>query len=61
MSNSIEDFFYKLNVWLDTKYATYGNVQNTFSGFLYDPIIYDYIFYKANTKKVAYQSFCCSF
>ena len=52
MINSIEDFFYKLNDWLDAKYATYGNTQNTFSGFVFDPIIYDYIFYKTNTNKV---------
>jgi hypothetical protein len=52
MTNSIEEFFYKLNEWLDAKYATYGNTQNTFSGFLYDPIIYDYIFYKTNSNKV---------
>ena len=52
MRNSIEEFFYKLSEWLNTKYATYGNVENTFSGNLYAPIIYDYIFYRTNTNKV---------
>ena len=52
MDNCIEDYFYRLNDWLDAKYATYGNLKNTFSGYLYDPIIYDYIFYKTNSLKV---------
>jgi hypothetical protein len=48
MTNCIEEIFYKVNEWMDAKFATYGNAANTFSGNLYDPVIYDYIFYKAN-------------
>jgi hypothetical protein len=51
MTNCIEEIFYKLNEWMDSKFATYGNIENTFSGHKYDPIIYDYIFYKTNTDK----------
>ncbi len=51
MTNCIEEIFYKVNEWMDTKFATYGNFENTFSGHVYDPIIYDYIFYRTNTDK----------
>ena len=51
MTNCIEEIFYKVNEWMDTKFATYGNLQNTFSGNVYDPITYDYIFYRTNTDK----------
>ena len=51
MTNCIEEIFYKLNEWMDAKFATYGNIENTFSGHKYDPIIYDYIFYKTNSDK----------
>ena len=51
MTNCIEEIFYKLNEWMDAKFATYGNIDNTFSGHKYDPIIYDYIFYKTNSDK----------
>ena len=52
MTNCIEEIFYKVNEWMDAKFATYGNTENTFSGKVYDPIIYDYIFYKTNYKNV---------
>lgn len=51
MTNCIEEIFYKVNEWMDAKFATYGNLQNTFSGHVYDPIIYDYIFYKTNSNR----------
>ena len=51
MTNCIEEIFYKVNEWMDAKFATYGNIQNTFSGHKYDPVIYDYIFYKTNSDK----------
>jgi endonuclease/exonuclease/phosphatase family metal-dependent hydrolase len=51
MTNCVEEIFYKVNEWMDAKFATYGNGENTFSGHLYDPIIYDYIFFKMNTDK----------
>jgi len=53
MTNCIEEIFYKVNEWMDAKFATYGNAQNTFSGNVYDPIIYDYIFYKTNSNKAS--------
>ena len=51
MTNCIEEIFYKVNEWMDAKFATYGNLQNTFSGNVYEPIIYDYIFYRTNNDK----------
>ena len=51
MTNSIQEIFYKLNEWLDSKFATYGNVRNTFTGGKYKPVTYDYIFHKTNKKK----------
>ena len=51
MTNSIQEIFYKLNEWLDSKFATYGNVRNTFTGGKYKPVTYDYIFHKTNKKR----------
>ena len=51
MTNSIQEIFYKLNEWLDSKFATYGNVRNTFTGGKYKPVTYDYIFHKTNNKR----------
>ncbi len=51
MSNSIEEY-YKSDMWLDTKYATFGNIQNDFTNGLHDPANYDYIFYKSNMERV---------
>ena len=45
MQNSAEQFFNQLKEWLLPKFATYGNQRNSFS-YMYDPITYDYIFYK---------------
>jgi len=53
MTNSVEEIFYKLQEWLNVKFATYGNLENTFTGHKYDPIIYDYIFYKKNRNKTS--------
>ena len=51
MTNTIQEIFYKLNEWLDSKFATYGNIHNTFTGGKYKPVTYDYIFHKANKTK----------
>jgi len=51
MTNSIEEIFYELQEWLNVKFATYGNLQNTFSGHIYAPVIYDYIFFKKNSNQ----------
>ncbi len=51
MKNSIEEIFYKLKAWLGPRFATYGNRANTFS-YMFDPIIYDYIFHRSNRDGV---------
>jgi hypothetical protein len=51
MSNSTEEY-YKSDAWLDTKNATFGNIQNNFTGGLRHPANYNYIFYKSNTERV---------
>ena len=48
MTNSIQEIFVKNNKWLDKKYATYGNIQNTFTGGIFKPVTYDYIFHRSN-------------
>merc|ERR1712110_189525 len=48
MQNSIEELFYKLSRWLNPEYSTYGNPDNTFTGGLYQPVMYDYIFRRTN-------------
>jgi hypothetical protein len=55
MSNSIKEY-YKLDVWLNAKYSTFGNIQNNFTSGLSDPANYDYIFYKSNMERVTYIS-----
>ncbi len=54
MTNCIEEIFYKVNEWMDAKFATYGNTENTFSGHVYEPITYDYIFYRTLTDRDKY-------
>ena len=51
MKNSAEDVYYKNNRWLDTKFSTYGNQANTFTGGKYPPDTYDYIFWRSNNSK----------
>lgn len=48
MTNCIQEIFYKLDEWLNAKFATYGNDKNTFTGGKYKPVTYDYIFHKTN-------------
>ena len=48
MTNSIQEIFHKNSQWLDKKYATYGNIQNTFTGGIFKPVTYDYIFHRSN-------------
>jgi len=50
MQNSIEDIYWKLRAWLQPKWATYANEQNTWSFGIGDPIIYDYIFHRNMNK-----------
>ena len=39
MTNSIQEIFVKNNKWLDKKYATYGNIQNTFTGGIFKILV----------------------
>ena len=48
MTNSIQEFFKKNGQWLDKIYATYGNIQNTFTSGIFKPVTYDYIFHRSN-------------
>jgi hypothetical protein len=50
MKNCVEDIFYKLDEWLSSRFATYGNQKNTFTGGVYKPVTYDYIFHKTNNR-----------
>ena len=54
MTNCIEEIFYNSDEWLDSKFATYGNIKNTFTGGKYKPVTYDYIFHKSNHKNKTY-------
>ena len=45
MTNCIEE----IN-GLGSNFATYGNMKNTFTGGKEMPVIYDYIFHRANNK-----------
>ena len=54
MTNSIEEIYYKSDEWKDSKFATYGNIKNTFTGGKYKPVTYDYIFHKSNHKNKTY-------
>jgi len=51
MTNSIEEFFKKIEDWLTPKRASYANPQNTYSH-MYKPVLYDYIFHKANGRNI---------
>lgn len=51
MKNCLEEVFYKLNQWLNTNFATYGNQHNTFTGGKYNPVTYDYVFHHTNTNR----------
>ena len=68
MTNSIEEFFHKIEVkkgtkysrleitsskdWLTPKKATYGTPLNTYSH-IYKPVLYDYIFHRAKGRNIA--------
>lgn len=56
MVNSIQEFFIKIGDWLNPKRATYGNAENTYSN-NYDPVLYDYIFHKANGNNLMLTNF----
>lgn len=51
MTNSIEEFFKKIEEWLIPTKASYANPQNTYSN-IYNPVLYDYIFHKAKGSNI---------
>jgi len=53
MTNCIEE----IN-GLGSNFATYGNMKNTFTGGKEMPVIYDYIFHRANNKAKSWASDC---
>lgn len=56
MTNSIEDFFKKIEDWLTAKRASYANPQNTYSH-MFKPVLYDYIFHRAKGSNVIVTNF----
>jgi hypothetical protein len=48
------EYFGKLSDLLKFQDATFGNINNTFSGEIQKPVINDYIFYRANTNQVKF-------
>merc|ERR1739844_566098 len=42
MTNSIEEFFHKIEDWLTPKKASYANPSNTYSN-KFKPVLYDYV------------------
>lgn len=50
MTNCVHELFYKFNKWMNESFATYGNKLNTFTGGVYKPVTYDYIFHRSNNK-----------
>jgi endonuclease/exonuclease/phosphatase family metal-dependent hydrolase len=51
MTNSIEEFFHKIEDWLTPKKASYANPSNTYSN-KFKPVLYDYIFHRAKGKNI---------
>jgi len=54
MKNSMEEFFKIITEWLVPKRSTYGNPENTYSGQIYAPVLYDYIWHKAKGNNTAW-------
>ena len=46
MKNSFEELYSENNEWTKSKFATYGNAKNTWTGYKNQPQILDYIFYQ---------------
>jgi len=56
MVSSMEEFFQKITEWLCPQRATYGNPNNTYS-YMYDPVLYDYIWHRAHGKNMIWTNF----
>ena len=46
MKNSFEEIYSENNEWMQSKFATYGNAKNTWTGYEKQRQILDYIFYQ---------------
>jgi hypothetical protein len=57
------EYFGKLSDLLKIQDATFGNINNTFSGEIQKPVINDYIFYRANANQVKFNfsSMCLAY
>jgi len=55
MTSSMEEFFLDIKEWLVPSKATYGNPRNTYS-YMYSPVLYDYIWHKANEHHLVWTS-----
>jgi len=55
MTDAFQEIMANINAWLNDEFSTYANPRNTYTGGKEDlkPVIYDYIFHKKNTDKVA--------
>jgi len=56
MISSMEEFFINIKEWLCPNKATYGNPKNTYS-YMYTPVLYDYIWHKANRWNMVWTNF----
>ena len=50
MKNSFEELYSENNEWTKSKFATYGNAKNTWTGYKNQPQILDYIFNQNSVK-----------
>ena len=51
MTDAFQEIKEALAAWLDPQFATFGNLRNTYTGGVSDPVIYDYIFHKKKTEQ----------
>jgi len=56
MTSSMEQFFLDIKEWLCPSKATYGNQKNTYS-YMYDPVLYDYIWHRAQGLNMVWTNF----
>jgi len=56
MISSMEEFFLDIKEWLIPSKATYANPKNTYS-YMYQPVLYDYIWHKANGRNMIWTNF----
>ena len=52
MKNSFEEIYLENNEWMQSKFATYGNAKNSWTGYEKQRQILDYIFYQNFSNNV---------